>query len=85
MRTAESLHLLTQGFSIGFCAGMAKLQPADCIWPADQFNLAHQISCTFFSSTTFPTVDSSVTALTACLLLTCLLQQNLDASSTIKV
>jgi len=32
---------------------------------ADQFIQARQISCTFFSSTTFPTFDSSATALAA--------------------
>jgi len=40
----------------------------------------------FFSSTMFPTVDSSATALAAtCLLMTCLSQQHLAASSAIKV
>jgi len=40
-----------------FKLGVAKLQPSD------QFNLACQVPYTFFSSTTFPTVDSSATAL----------------------
>jgi len=42
-----------------FRSGVAKLRPAD------QFNAARQTLCTFFSSTTFPTVDSSATALGA--------------------
>ena len=44
---------------------VAKLRPAGRIRHADQFNPTRQIPCTFFSSATFPTVDSSATALTA--------------------
>ena len=45
--------------------GLTKLRPAGRIQPADQSNPARQKPCTFFSSTTFPTVDSSATTLTA--------------------
>jgi len=49
-------------------------------------NLTRQIPCTFFSSTTFPTVDSSAKTLAAaCILLTCLLHRHLDGSSAMKV
>jgi len=49
---------------------VVKLRLAGRIRPADQFNLARQTPCTFFSSTTFPTVDGSATAMAAaCLLL----------------
>jgi len=52
-------------------AGVAKLRPAKYL--------------THFLSTTFPTVDSSATALAAaCVLLTCLPQQHVAASSAIK-
>jgi len=40
--------------------GVAKLRPAGCIRPVNQFNPDHQIYCTFFSSTTFPTVWTAV-------------------------
>jgi len=46
-------------------AGVAKLRPTSRIRPADQFNPARQIPCTFFSRTVFPTVDSSAIALAA--------------------
>jgi len=46
-------------------SGVAKLRPAGRIRPADQFNPTRQIPFTFFSSATFPTVDSSAAALTA--------------------
>ena len=42
----------------------AKLRPVGRLQPADQFNPTRQIPCAFFSSATFPTVDSSATALT---------------------
>jgi len=42
---------------------MAKLRPIGHFLLADQFNQAHEIPLTFFSSTTFPTVDSSATTL----------------------
>jgi len=59
---------------------MAKLQPAD------HFDLAHQIPCTFFSSITLATVYSSaITLAAACLLLTYLPHQHLGGSSAIKV
>jgi len=45
--------------------GVAKLRPAGRIRPTEQFNPPRQIPCTSFSSTTFPTVDSSATALAA--------------------
>jgi len=47
------------------------------IRPAYQFNPTRQIPRTIFSSTTFPTMDSSATALAAAyLLLICLPQQH---------
>jgi len=56
--------------------GVAKLRHAGRIRLTDQLNPTRQIPCTFFSSTTFRTVDSSATVLVAtCLLLTCLPQQ----------
>ena len=66
--------------------GVAKLRPAGRIRPTNQFNPARQIPCTFFSSITFPTVDSSATTLAAsgCLLSTCLPQQHLAASRAMK-
>jgi len=65
---------------------VAKIRSAGRMRPADQFNSAHQIPCTLFSSTTFPTVESSATALApACLLLPCLPQQHSAGSSPIKV
>jgi len=48
---------------IAWAGGVVKLRPAGRIWPAHQFNPTRQIPCTFFSSTTFSTVDSSATAL----------------------
>jgi len=44
-------------------AGVGKLRPVGRIPPADRFNSARQIPCTFFASTMFPIVDSSATAL----------------------
>jgi len=65
---------------------VAKLRSAGRIRPADQFNLARQIPCTLFQVPRFLTVDSSATEFAAAfLLLTCLPQQHLGASSAIKV
>ena len=44
-------------------AGVAKLQPTGCIQPTSKFIPSCQIPCTFLSSATFSTVDSSATAL----------------------
>jgi len=53
-------------------------------WPNYGPHPARQILHTFFSSTTFPTVDSSATELTAaCLLLTSPSKQNLPAGNAI--
>jgi len=65
--------------------GVVKLRSAGHNRSADQLNPARQIPCTFFSSTTFPSVYSSATASAAArLLLTCLPQQHFVASSAIK-
>ena len=44
---------------------VAKLWPVGPIRPTNQFNQTRQIFCKSFSSATFPTADSSTTALTA--------------------
>ena len=45
--------------------GVAKLRTVGRTRPADQFNPARQIACTFFQAPHFATVDSSETALSA--------------------
>jgi len=51
-------------FELALGQGWPKYDPwgVGCIQLANQFNLAYQIPYTFFSSTTFPTMDSDVTA-----------------------
>ena len=57
MMELEFLRFISKKNNTNLSVGVAKLRPAE------QFNSARQIPCTAFSSTTFPTVNSSATVL----------------------